>query len=84
MTLSETVGYVKNPSLKDKIHCVAFVVNASKIQTYPKSISSTFQQLREHIRDLGMKSTNNQMPRFSHTVQFVSLNHIIPATVEEL
>ncbi|GLD46976.1 interferon-induced protein 44-like isoform X1, partial [Lates japonicus] len=51
---SESVGYVKRPSLKDKIHCVAFVVDASKILTYPKGLSTTFQQLREHISDLGV------------------------------
>ncbi|XP_044056399.1 interferon-induced protein 44-like isoform X2 [Siniperca chuatsi] len=51
---SETLGYVKRPSLKDKIHCVAFVVDASKILTYPKGLSTTFQQLREHISDLGV------------------------------
>ncbi|XP_040896622.1 interferon-induced protein 44 isoform X2 [Toxotes jaculatrix] len=51
---SETFGYVKKPSLRDKIHCVAFVVDASKILTYPKGLASTFQQLREHISDLGV------------------------------
>ncbi|XP_049911279.1 interferon-induced protein 44-like, partial [Epinephelus moara] len=51
---SETVGYVKRPSLKDKIHCVAFVVDASKILTYSKRFSITFQNLREHISDLGV------------------------------
>ncbi|CAK6972191.1 interferon-induced protein 44-like [Scomber scombrus] len=51
---SETLGYVKKPSLKDKIHCVAFVVDATKILTYPKGLSTTFQQLREHISDLGV------------------------------
>ncbi|XP_067452675.1 interferon-induced protein 44 isoform X3 [Thunnus thynnus] len=51
---SETSGYVKRPSLKDKIQCVAFVVDASKISTYPKGLSTTFQQLREHISDLGV------------------------------
>ncbi|XP_039984457.1 interferon-induced protein 44f5 [Xiphias gladius] len=51
---SETVGYVKRPSLADKIHCVAFVVDASKILTYPEGLSTTFQQLRECISDLGV------------------------------
>ncbi|XP_062306949.1 interferon-induced protein 44-like isoform X1 [Osmerus eperlanus] len=51
---SETVGYVKKPLLKDKVHCVVFVVDASKISTYPKSLSDTFQQLRDHISDLGV------------------------------
>ncbi|XP_058493608.1 interferon-induced protein 44-like isoform X2 [Solea solea] len=50
----ETEGYVKWPGLKDKIHCVAFVVDASKILKYPKGTSTIFQQLREHISDLGV------------------------------
>ncbi|XP_047442182.1 interferon-induced protein 44 isoform X2 [Mugil cephalus] len=50
----ETVGYVKRPSLQDKIHCVVFVVDATKIMTYPKGLRSTFQQLREYICDLGV------------------------------
>ncbi|KAL3047225.1 hypothetical protein OYC64_021444 [Pagothenia borchgrevinki] len=49
---SETVGYVKKPGLKDKIHCVAFVVDASKILTYPKGLGTTFRLLRKHISDL--------------------------------
>ncbi|XP_034059439.1 interferon-induced protein 44-like isoform X2 [Gymnodraco acuticeps] len=48
----ETVGYIKKPGLKDKIHCVAFVVDASKILTYPKDLSTTFRLLRKHISDL--------------------------------
>ncbi|KAG7453628.1 hypothetical protein JOB18_033061 [Solea senegalensis] len=50
----ETEGYVKWPGLKDKIHCVAFVVDASKILKYPKGTSTIFKQLREHISDLGV------------------------------
>ncbi|KAK2835320.1 hypothetical protein Q5P01_015804 [Channa striata] len=50
----ETVGYVKKPSLKDKIHCVAFIVDISKIMSYPKGLVTTFQHLREHISDLGV------------------------------
>ncbi|KAK6320521.1 hypothetical protein J4Q44_G00096280 [Coregonus suidteri] len=51
---SETVGYVKKPSLKDKVHCVVFVVDASKVSSYTKGLGATFQQLREHISDLGV------------------------------
>ncbi|XP_064865710.1 interferon-induced protein 44-like isoform X4 [Oncorhynchus nerka] len=51
---SETVGYVKKPSLKDKVHCVVFVVDASKVSSYTKGLGTTFQQLREHISDLGV------------------------------
>lgn len=58
---SETVGYVKKPSLKDKIHCVVFVVDASQIPEYPKGLTTTFQQLREHISDLGEQKINKQL-----------------------
>ncbi|KAM4575601.1 interferon-induced protein 44-like isoform 3-T3 [Fundulus diaphanus] len=50
----ETEGYVKTPSLSNKIHCVAFVLDASKIASYSKGFSSTFKQLREHISELGV------------------------------
>ncbi|XP_071777673.2 interferon-induced protein 44 [Centroberyx gerrardi] len=51
---SETAGYVKKPSLKDKIHCVVFVVDASKVLSYSRGLCTSFQQLREHISDLGV------------------------------
>jgi len=60
---SETAGYVRTPSLKEKIHCVAFVVDASKIATYPKGLSTTFKKLREHISDLGEQTTEIFMQR---------------------
>ncbi|XP_076879938.1 interferon-induced protein 44 isoform X2 [Brachyhypopomus gauderio] len=51
---SETSGFITKPSLKDKIHCVVFVIDASVINSYPKGVSRTFQQLREHISNLGV------------------------------
>ncbi|XP_034567195.1 interferon-induced protein 44 [Notolabrus celidotus] len=65
---SETVGYVKKPSLQDQIHCVVFVVDASKILTYPKGLSTTFRQLREHICDLGL----HQVALLTHVDQICS------------
>ncbi|KAJ8277494.1 hypothetical protein GJAV_G00075770 [Gymnothorax javanicus] len=51
---AEMVGYVKNPSAREKMHCVAFVVDSTKIDSYGQDMSSTFQQLREEISDLGV------------------------------
>ncbi|XP_046713505.1 interferon-induced protein 44 isoform X2 [Silurus meridionalis] len=51
---SDNTEFIKEPSLKDKIHCVVFVVDASKINSYAKGLSSTFQQLREKISSLGV------------------------------
>ncbi|XP_055795298.1 urokinase plasminogen activator surface receptor-like [Salvelinus fontinalis] len=36
-SLEQPVGYVKKPSLKDKVHCVVFVVDASKVSSYTNS-----------------------------------------------
>ncbi|XP_026179137.1 interferon-induced protein 44-like isoform X2 [Mastacembelus armatus] len=71
---SETQGYVKKPSLKHKIHCVAFVVDASKILTYPKGLCATFQNLREHISDLGV----HQVALLTHIEQ------ICPETAKDV
>ncbi|XP_014850896.1 PREDICTED: interferon-induced protein 44-like isoform X1 [Poecilia mexicana] len=51
---TETAGYVKTPSLRDRIHCVAFMVDASKISSYHTGFGSTFKQLREYISELGV------------------------------
>ncbi|XP_061593254.1 interferon-induced protein 44-like isoform X1 [Cololabis saira] len=71
---SQTVGYVKLPNLKDKIHCVAFVVDASKITMYPQSLGTTFKKLREHISDLGV----HQVALLTH------IDQICPQTTKDL
>uniref|UniRef100_A0A667YBH1 G domain-containing protein n=1 Tax=Myripristis murdjan TaxID=586833 RepID=A0A667YBH1_9TELE len=71
---SETAGYVKKPSLQDKIHCVVFVVDASKVLTYPQSLSATFRQLRNHISDLGV----HQVALLTH------VDKICPETANDL
>lgn len=48
------MGFRKKPNLKDKIHCVVFVVDALKINSYTKGLSTTFQKLRENISSLGV------------------------------
>ncbi|XP_070817524.1 interferon-induced protein 44 [Chaetodon trifascialis] len=80
---TETVGYVKGPVLRGKIHCVVFVVNASEILTYPKGLRGTFQQLREHISDLGvhqvalMTHIDQICPQTAKDVTQVYKSHII-------
>ncbi|XP_043087853.1 interferon-induced protein 44 [Puntigrus tetrazona] len=51
---AETVGFVRKPSINDKVHCVVFVIDGSKVSSYAKSFGATFQQLREHISNLGV------------------------------
>ncbi|XP_073700349.1 interferon-induced protein 44-like isoform X2 [Garra rufa] len=51
---AETVGFVKKPGTNNKVHCVVFVIDGSKVGSYAKSFGATFQQLREHISNLGV------------------------------
>ncbi|KAK1164218.1 interferon-induced protein 44-like isoform X1 [Acipenser oxyrinchus oxyrinchus] len=46
--------YIQKPTLKDKIHCVAFVVDACKLDIYHKHLEETFQELRSEISELGI------------------------------
>ncbi|KAM3620069.1 uncharacterized protein V6R79_017871 [Siganus canaliculatus] len=86
---SETVGYVKRPSLGEKIHCVVFVVSASKILAYPKGLSTTFQQLREYISDLGVHQVallthiDQVCPKTAKDVSHVYKSHIIQEMVSK-
>ncbi|XP_048108982.1 interferon-induced protein 44 [Alosa alosa] len=52
--VSDTPGYVKEPSLAEKIHCVVFVVSGLEISSYSDTMKSTFHQLRELISALGV------------------------------
>ncbi len=54
------MGFIKKPSTNDKVHCVVFVINGSKVCSYAKSYGATFQQLREHISNLGELSLKNE------------------------
>uniref|UniRef100_A0A8C4T4A9 Interferon-induced protein 44-like n=1 Tax=Erpetoichthys calabaricus TaxID=27687 RepID=A0A8C4T4A9_ERPCA len=51
---SDTRGYISTPGIANKIACVAFVVDARKVQTYPDDIQEGLQELRLKIRDLGV------------------------------
>ncbi|KAG5850912.1 interferon-induced protein 44-like isoform X1 [Anguilla anguilla] len=71
---AETVGYVKKPSAREKMHCVAFVVDATKIDSYGKGMGFTFQQLKQHISDLGV----HQVALLTHVDQ------ICPETARDI
>ncbi|XP_031430167.1 interferon-induced protein 44-like isoform X2 [Clupea harengus] len=46
--------HVKEPHLVKKVHCVVFVISALELSSYSQTMTSTFQQLREHISALGV------------------------------
>lgn len=44
----DTPGYVKEPDIQDKIHCVAFVVDGSTVDVMPEKV-------RKQLKDLQVK-----------------------------
>lgn len=72
---SDTEGYIKCPSLREQMHCVAFVLDASKVcyGSYSKAITDTLQELRLNISDMGL----HQVVLLTH------IDQICPATAED-
>ncbi|XP_053542523.1 interferon-induced protein 44-like [Ictalurus punctatus] len=55
VTVTDAVsGYIANPTLNEQIHCVLFVLDASKVTSYPSSLQSTLRKLHSGISDLGI------------------------------
>ncbi|XP_053499721.1 interferon-induced protein 44-like [Ictalurus furcatus] len=55
VTVSDAAsGYIANPTLNEQIHCVLFVLDASKVTSYPSSLQSTLRKLHSAISDLGI------------------------------
>ncbi|TSL47546.1 Interferon-induced protein 44 [Bagarius yarrelli] len=55
VTISDTVkGYIADPTLTDQIHCVLFVLDASKMASYSSSLEAMLKKLHAAISDLGI------------------------------
>uniref|UniRef100_A0A674JCC1 TLDc domain-containing protein n=1 Tax=Terrapene triunguis TaxID=2587831 RepID=A0A674JCC1_9SAUR len=50
------VGFLQfyTPSLKDQIHCVAFVIDGCKIEILPEKLEEKLKQLRRKVNQFGM------------------------------
>uniref|UniRef100_A0A3B3BCT4 TLDc domain-containing protein n=1 Tax=Oryzias melastigma TaxID=30732 RepID=A0A3B3BCT4_ORYME len=46
---SEAQGFCKNPELKDKIHCVTYVVDASTISIMPQNMEDKLKAIRKKV-----------------------------------
>lgn len=51
---SETLGYRKSPSVKDKIHCVAYVIDACKVSIMPTKLEEKLEAIRRKVNLLGI------------------------------
>ncbi|XP_046567354.1 interferon-induced protein 44-like isoform X2 [Haliotis rubra] len=46
-------GYKKNPTLNDRIHCIAFVVDSTAIDVFPDKILQTFKAVQHRVNVQG-------------------------------
>ncbi|KAI3368611.1 hypothetical protein L3Q82_025615 [Scortum barcoo] len=51
---SEAHGYLKSPDLKDKIHCVAYVIDACKVSIMPTKLEGKLDAIRRKVNLMGI------------------------------
>ena len=49
----EVQGFVERPRLKDKIHCAAFVVDASSIEVMSDKVTQRLKELQTRMNQKG-------------------------------
>ncbi|XP_033477278.1 interferon-induced protein 44-like [Epinephelus lanceolatus] len=50
----EASGYQKSPGLKDKIHCVAYVIDACKVSIMPEKLEHKLETIRRKVNLMGI------------------------------
>ena len=50
---SEASSYRKSPGLKDKTHCVAYIMDACKISIMPKKLQEKLDAIRRKVNLMG-------------------------------
>ncbi|XP_075792441.1 interferon-induced protein 44-like [Pelodiscus sinensis] len=70
----DSPGYIKNPSLKDQIHCVAFVIDGCKIEILPEKLEDKLKQLRRKVNQFGVPQL----------VLLTKVDEICPALEEDI
>ncbi|KAK5599522.1 hypothetical protein CRENBAI_019962 [Crenichthys baileyi] len=51
---AESQGFRKSPDLKDKIHCVAYVIDACKVSIMPEKLEEKLETIRRKVNLLGI------------------------------
>ena len=76
----DTPGYIKNPDLESKIHCVAFVIDGSTADVMPEKILKRMKDLQIRMNQRGKlkidrKKSNVSIPYpINYTVYLSPLN----------
>ncbi|XP_029441958.1 interferon-induced protein 44-like [Rhinatrema bivittatum] len=71
---SDSPGYINSPSLKDKIHCVLFVIDACKVSILSKN-------LEEKLRTLRAKVSQFDVP---HLLLLTKVDELCPFVAENI
>ena len=50
---SNTLGYRKNPTIDDAIHCILFVIDSLSLEVFPEKILKKIKDIRQKANDLG-------------------------------
>ncbi|XP_076872595.1 interferon-induced protein 44-like [Brachyhypopomus gauderio] len=50
----KVTGYRTAPSLKEQVHCVLFVLDASEVESYSNTLRSTLRELHTAVSELGV------------------------------
>ncbi|KAK2908053.1 interferon-induced protein 44-like [Channa argus] len=51
---AEAQGYLKSPELKDRIHCVAYVIDACKVSIMPTKLQQKLEAIRRKVNLMGI------------------------------
>ncbi|XP_045905851.1 interferon-induced protein 44-like [Micropterus dolomieu] len=51
---SEAHGYRKSPALKDKIHCVVYIIDACKVSIMPTKLEEKLGAIRKKVNSMGI------------------------------
>ncbi|XP_018550792.1 interferon-induced protein 44 [Lates calcarifer] len=68
---SNVAGYCKSPTLKDKIHCVAYVIDGSKISIMPKKLEEKLAAIRRIVNSMAIPQLV-LMTKVDETCSFVA------------
>uniref|UniRef100_A0A670IU22 TLDc domain-containing protein n=1 Tax=Podarcis muralis TaxID=64176 RepID=A0A670IU22_PODMU len=67
-------NYIKSPSPKDRIHCVAFIIDGSKVEILP-------EKLEEKLKDIRRKANSFGVPQL---VILTKVDQICPIVEEDI
>ncbi|XP_040896620.1 interferon-induced protein 44-like [Toxotes jaculatrix] len=87
---SEAHGYRKSPRLKDKVHCVAYVIDACKISIMPTKLEEKLDAIRRKVNLMGvpqlvlLTKTDEACPLVNEDVRNVYKSGYIKEMMQEV